>query len=315
MDAIAAQRSPRLPRFRRASEPPAFRLTEDDVEIIRQVARHRLIRSTHIAALVGRSPDRTNGRLHLLFHAGYVDRPRAQLDRFPTFGTAPMVYAIADRGARLLCQRDGLCGTGEWSRKNREAGRPFIEHQVEIVDFQVALQRAVAQRSDVRLLQIKEMIAASRQPMQAGRAPFALRAKVTHRGAVREFSVIPDIVFGLELADGSQRNFVVEIDRGTMPIARSRFEQTSFEKKMRGYLAAHAAKQHERQFGWKNFRVLTITTDQDRIQSMKEKLEGLRVSRSAGASLFLFSTSGDLRAGDPVAHNWRDGNGHSVHLI
>src|SRR5580692_5622154 len=120
MDVATMQRPVRLPRFRRASEPPAFRLTEDDVEIIRQVAQHRLIRSTHIASLVGRSLDRTNERLRLLFHAGYVDRPRAQLDRFPTDGTAPMVYALADRGARLLCKREGLyCGTSDWSYNNR----------------------------------------------------------------------------------------------------------------------------------------------------------------------------------------------------
>jgi hypothetical protein len=60
----------RRPRFRRASEPPAFRLTDDDVEIVRQLARHRFLRSTHIAALVGRSLDRTNDRLSRLFHAG-----------------------------------------------------------------------------------------------------------------------------------------------------------------------------------------------------------------------------------------------------
>ncbi len=113
--------------------------------------------------------------------------------------------------------------------------------------------------------------------MQASRAPFALRAKLAHRGVVREISVVPDVVFGLELPDGSRRYFMVEIDRGTMPISRSRFDQTSFEKKMRGYLAAHAAKQHERQFGWKNFRVLTVTTDRERMQSMKEALRRLRV--------------------------------------
>src|ERR1700740_1474351 len=86
----------RRPRFRRASEPPAFRLTDDDVEIVRQVARHRLIRSTHVATLVGRSLARTNDRLQRLFHGGYVDRPRAQFDRFP-IGSAHYVYALADR--------------------------------------------------------------------------------------------------------------------------------------------------------------------------------------------------------------------------
>ena len=92
----------RRPRFRRAAEPPAFRLTDDDVVIIRLLARHRFLRSTHIAALVGRSLDRTNDRLKCLFHAGYVDRPRAQLDYYPTSGSAPIAYALADRGARLL---------------------------------------------------------------------------------------------------------------------------------------------------------------------------------------------------------------------
>src|ERR1700733_277021 len=100
MDIAAVERPTRLPRFRRASEPPAFRLTDDDVEIIRQVARHRLIRSTQIAELVGRSLHSTNDRLSRLFHAGYVDRPRAQLDYYPT-GSAPMVYALADRGGGL----------------------------------------------------------------------------------------------------------------------------------------------------------------------------------------------------------------------
>ena len=83
--ALTAQRRP---RFRRAPEPPAFRVTEDDVAIIRQLARHRFLRSTHIAALVARSLDRTNDRLGKLFHTGYVDRPRAQLDRFPSAGSS-----------------------------------------------------------------------------------------------------------------------------------------------------------------------------------------------------------------------------------
>src|ERR1700680_4728566 len=134
----------RRPRFRRAPEPPAFRLTEDDLAIVRHIAQHRFLRSTHIAALVGRSIDRTNDRLSRLFHAGYIDRPRAQLDYYPASGSAPMVYALAERGVRLLTDRLGMdCTNIAWSRKNGEAGRPFIEHQLEIVDFYVALQRGV----------------------------------------------------------------------------------------------------------------------------------------------------------------------------
>ena len=108
---------------------------------------------------------------------------------------------------------------------------------------------------------------------------------------------------------------MVEIDRGTMPVQRSDPEQTSFEGKMHVYLAAHAGKQHERQFGWKNFRVLTVTTDERRMRSMIEALRQIRVPRSVGASLFWFSTFDDLRASDPLAHDWQDGTGRSARLI
>src|SRR5579864_6076644 len=132
MAAVATAQSTRRPRFRRASQPPAFQLTDDDIEIIRHLARHRFLRSTHIATLVNRSVDRTNDRLMRLFHAGYIDRPRAQLDYYWKSGSAPLIYALADRGVRLLTERDGVSfGNLEWSRKNREAGRPFIEHQIE----------------------------------------------------------------------------------------------------------------------------------------------------------------------------------------
>ena len=56
---------------------------------------------------------------------------------------------------------------------------------------------------------------------------------------------------------------------------------------MRGYLAAQAEKQHEKRFGWKTFRVLTVTTDDHRIRSMLEMSRTVRVPHSLGASLFL----------------------------
>lgn len=59
-----------------------------------------------------------------------------------------MVYALGDLGAELLAERGSECGHLELSRRNRNAGRPFIEHQLEIVDFQVSLDLAVRQRDD-----------------------------------------------------------------------------------------------------------------------------------------------------------------------
>ncbi len=305
----------RRPRFRRAAAPPAFRLTDDDVTIVRQLARHRFLRSTHIAALVGRSLDRTNDRLSRLFHAGYLDRPRAQLDYYPTSGSAPMVYALADRGARLLIERDGIdFANVEWSRKNREAGRPFIEHQLEVMDFYVAMQCAAGKRDDVRLIHPDEMVATFPDQSFSERNPFALRVRISHRGLSYNLGIVPDLVFGLRLADGSRRNFMVEIDRGTMPITRANLSQTSIVRKMQSYLSAHAAKQHERQFGWKSFRVLVVTSDPHRMQSMKEALRRLHLPRSSDPALFFFATLEALRATDPLLHTWTDGNGRDGDL-
>jgi DNA-binding Lrp family transcriptional regulator len=213
MDAQTLVAPTRRPRFRRASEPPAFRLTDDDVHIVRQLARHRFLKSTHIAALVGRSLDRTNDRLLRLFHAGYIDRPRAQLDYYPTAGSSPIAYALADRGARLLIQRDGIeFANVEWSRKNRRAGRPFIEHQLEIVDFSVALQLATGARRDVQFIHPNDIIAAFPEQTRAARNPLSLRVKLSHQGVVHEIGLVPDLVFGLQFPDGSRHSFMVEID-------------------------------------------------------------------------------------------------------
>lgn len=315
MEVQSLHTSSRRPRFRRAAHPPAFRLTDDDIAIVRQLARHRFLRSTHIATLAGRSLDRTNDRLSRLFHAGYLDRPRAQLDYYPTSGSAPMVYALADRGARLLIDRDGVdFANVEWSRKNREAGRPFIEHQLEIMDFYVALERAAQARDDVRFIHPDEMVAAFPDQSFAERNPFALRVRISHRGLCYDLGVVPDLVFGLRLADGSRRQFIVEIDRGTMPVSRSDIRQTSIERKMRSYLAAYATKQHERQFGWKSFRVLVVTTDRHRIRSMQETAAQLASATDQATSLFMFATTMGLGA-DPLTAHWSGAYGSKSTLL
>jgi hypothetical protein len=315
MDAVTNRKSTRRPRFRRAAEPPVFRLTDDDVVIVRQLARHRFLRSTQIAALVQRSLDRTNDRLCRLFHAGYIDRPRAQLDHYPSTGSAPMVYALADRGVRLLTERGGTeFANGEWSRKNREAGRPFIDHQLEVIDFYVSLQRAVRGRTDVRLIHPDEIIASFPEQTRAARNPLAMRVGVQHEGTVHEIGLVPDLVFGLRFPDSSRRCFMVEIDRGTMPIVRADLKQTSFARKMLAYLTVHAERQHELRYKWKAFRVLTVTSDPQRMQSMMEALRSLNVANGSGASLFFFALRDQLRSSDPLAHAWRDGNGRRINL-
>jgi len=227
-----------------------------------------------------------------------------------------MVYALGDKGAKLLNEREGLSFSNlEWSRKNREAGRPFIEHQLEIMDFYVGLQIAAAARDSVTIIHPDELVAAFPDQVFSSTNPFALQARVNHHGTMLNVGIVPDLVFGLQFPDNSRRCFMVEIDRGTMPVTRSNLLQTSFDRKMRAYLSAYAARQHERHFGWKAFRVLTVTTDQNRIDSIREALADLRVPHSPGANLFFFAIRDQLHHSDPLLHDWKDGTGRNVSLI
>jgi hypothetical protein len=119
-----------------------------------------------------------------------------------------MAYALADRGVRLLNEHYGAeIVNPEWSRKNRQAGRPFIEHRLEVMDFYVALQ-AAAHDDDIQLIPPEEIVAAFPEEARTARNPLCLRVELGHNGAQHEFGIIPDLVFGLKFADGSRRCFI-----------------------------------------------------------------------------------------------------------
>src|ERR1043165_8920687 len=95
---------PRLPRYNRTAASPAFIITNRDREIIRFVYSHRFLRSSQIAALIGASRQPVLRRLQLLFHHGYLTRPRAQVEYFTKGGSREIVYGLGNKGAKSLCE-------------------------------------------------------------------------------------------------------------------------------------------------------------------------------------------------------------------
>ena len=98
-------------------------------------------------------------RLKGLFEHGYLDRPQCQYDLFLiNGGSKHIAYALADRGARLLADME----TGRrisWTHKNKNVGRPFLEHTLAIADFSVGLNAAVSEFEQVELIEGDELIA------------------------------------------------------------------------------------------------------------------------------------------------------------
>ena len=309
---IAAPRRNR--KFQRAELPPPLQLTPRDEQIIQRVGEHRFLTSRQIHELLGGSEQNILRRLNVLFHAGYLDRPRAQLDYYTATGSSPMVYALGDRGARLLIQRHGaVLPDREWQRKNR-VGRPFIEHTLAIANFHVALINTTRTQPHIELINDKALIAAfPKAPVTLDRA-FAWQTTVRRNDSTHKISVKPDYAFALKSPANGHRAYLVECDRATMPISRNNFDQTSIVRKFAGYIAGHAAKLHESTFGWKAFRVLFITDTPARAANMRTALH--EYTKVANARRLFFFTHADTRTStDLLALTWVDGNGQKVSLI
>ncbi|MBW8879209.1 MAG: replication-relaxation family protein [Acidobacteria bacterium] len=284
-------------------------LTPRDLAILRAVHRHRLLRSTHLIALLDGSRQATLRRLQLLFHHGYLDRPAMQLDWYAT-GSEPLVYALGNRGVEVL-ETEGEVRRGiRWDTKNRNLSRVFLHHTLAVAEIMVAFEVDCRSREGVRFIPPQEVLAGAPGTTRHLRLPFRWQVEVRVEGKPYRLGVEPDRVFGLRFADAPESRkvayFFLEADRGTMPVARRGLGQTSFRRKLLAYQATWRRGLHKTHFGIPNFRVLTITTSRERV----EHLVAACLSLSGGGSgLFLFTDEESLRCGSIFACDWVNGRG------
>jgi Replication-relaxation len=303
----------RAKRFYRAEAPRPIVLTKRDIALLAHVAKHRMLSSDQLAILDGGSPQNMRRCLRALFDHGYLDRPGAQLAQAAIVGPQPMVYGITRKGARILREKETLIDPAlNWSDKNRKAGSVFIAHTVAVAGFMTKMEVACRAREDVELLEADAIIANAPQKTRMAREPKRWLAKIPEGGVFKTASVIPDGLFGLAFADGTASYFMLEIDRGTMPVVRKGTNRTSFARKLHVYYEGWKQKRHEEQLGIRQFRVLTVTTSLVRVQSMVAAVQAL--SGGAGSNVFLFADAGALEERSPLELDWISGKGERVRL-
>jgi hypothetical protein len=272
--------SPRLPRFKRFGAVEPIQLTERDHEIIRRIYRHRFLRSSQIVSLAAAKPQHLLRRLQLLYHHGFLERPRAQLDYYHLPGSRHIVYGLGNKGAALLKKEGVAVAPQRWGEKNRSVGRIYLEHALMVSDVMVSLELACRQ-TGVRLVTADEL------PLPEGtRRRFRWRVNIS--GDVK-LGVIPDRVFALDFPDedgeAKRAYFFLEADRGTMPVMRKNLSQTSFYRKLLAYEATWTQRIHRTRFGFHRFRLLTVTKSVARVNSLVEACSRLK----SGHGLFLFT--------------------------
>jgi hypothetical protein len=291
--------SSRLPRFKRSVAVSPIQLTERDRTLIRLIHQHHFLRSSHLVALMDEHSQQLLRRLQLLFHHGYLERPRAQIDYFHSGGSRHMVYGLGNKGALLLKQEAGAFFRDlRWGEKNRSVGRVYLEHALLVSDVMVAVELACRRAGNVRLIAAVDLF------MDEAHGRFKWSVK-TKEGVT--LGLIPDRVFALEFGDPAgnpaRAYFFLEADRGTMPVTRRSLAQTSFFRKLLAYEATWSQSIHRTRFGFHRFRVLTVTTSAERVKSLVDACSQL----NSGHGLFLFADKSILETENIFSAIWQTG--------
>ena len=288
----------RLPRFQRVTTVAPIQLTERDQKIIRLIHRHRFLHSHQIIALIGGSAQNLSRRLQWLFHHGYLERPRAQLQYYERSSSQTIAYGLGNKSGSLL-----QLNPASWGEKNRAIGRMYLAHALLVSEVMVSLELACRQRG-IRLLHEDEL----NLPVEA---PLHWRVKIRDG---TKLGVIPDRVFALEYNDQNGQvkrvYYFLEADRGTMPVAREKLSQTSFYRKLLAYETTWANKVHQRHLGIHRFRVLTVTTSAARVKSLLDACSRLQ----RGHGLFLFADESVMQR-DLLSVVWQCGKDGSLSAL
>ena len=321
-----------IKRLSRPAHPRSFRITERDSAIVRAVARWRFMSSDQIIRfLTGLSSEDLSAvlkqkpwafqqilrRLFLLSSHHYLDLPPHQIMQLAAF--APFVYGLGREGARLLAERgDHVDPRLQWTTKNSRATSVFLMHTLDTTEFMLACDRACRDRSDVRLIDQPDLLPHFPAATQDLDDPLRLRVTVKRDVKHVPLNVIPDRVFSFAYPDNTGHHFALEIDRGTMDVGhRSKrlhlTGKSTFKRKHLAYFEAWKQHRHREQWGFRGFRVLTVTPSETRIHNMIDAQR--QITNDAAGGLFLYSTPERIAAEGPLGPAWVNAAGERVPLF
>ena len=301
-----------------------FAPTGRDVEIIRVVEKHRLLRSrTHLVPLFG-------GSLNVLRRLQKLTRER-YLYQLPRRPHEEAVYAIGDKGSDLLHQRFGYPRPKvEWKAQNKTLTERHVEHTLLIADILVSVELACRQHEAVRFVPFEEIIEkhgserVKARARSVGGRPLWWPVTVRSGEWRGDTAIEPDALFGIERGDKTSW-FFLEADRGTMSVIpeRPRLDRSSIFKKMLQYWASWEKDRAGKNltgahFGLPDVRTLFVLATGARGRVRLERcLEANRhFYGGKGTGLFLFAKREELlEAPDVLRAELTAGTGKTRRLL
>ena len=286
--------------YERVKDPTPILLTERDEEIIRAVGRFRFLRSDQITKLFEGSKQGILRRLGKLFHHGYLARPKRLNVQIAMPGFKGMVYALGPSGRKYLTSQGVLYS---YRQQEKEAKILYLAHTLKVADFMIDLQLSLPEEVDLYHSDEFRVLFSPKEEV-------TWKVPITYREEELSIGVIPDYVFALSRGD-EICVYCLEVDRGTMPVYREKPLQTSFLRKIIAYHETWRTGFAAKNFDWKRFRVVTVTSSSLRsahlISACEKTCQG-----KGGERLFLFSTEEAVKNSQNLFfHPWETGKAGS----
>jgi hypothetical protein len=296
-----------------------IQITERDIDIMKLVFKHRYMTSDQIIALAGKSRKTILRRLYLLFHAGFLDRPKAQIQAYGN--NAPMIYGLGSRGGEVMAKEynEPSISKINWTEKNKNSKSMFLEHTLMVSEFLTAIRLACRKVEGLDFIDAEQIV--NNRPVPAPDKSDPLSWKVTGKTNRKfSFSIIPDGAFGLRINQDGKENVVyyfIETDRATMPVVRHNLIRSSIYKKMLGYTTSMSDKLYGKNFGFKKVFILMITQSDERIGNMVKLNKDIH-PKGIGYRLFKFTDSRMVNLERPetlLGFSWMNGQGEQSNII
>jgi hypothetical protein len=252
-----------------------FVLASGDSEIFRLLYEYRFLRREQMSVLIGRDPKRLHRRLLKLVDAGYLTSKKLPQQKH--------IYGLAKAGQRALVE-EGRAGPDLLDKRFRlhELSEYFLKHEMMIADVHVILSLA-GRSGALKLISWRE-----------GRG---LHDSVTVAGhdGVEKSPFRPDAFFALK---DSRRNEGQDLMHFFLEADRSRENHPDFGEKIPVYWHYLQQGLHEKQFGIKSFRMITVTITDERARKLAKCVAEL-VPQGAW-KYFLFTSCKNFSLDNPA---------------
>jgi hypothetical protein len=227
------------------------------LEALVAIGRHQVLTATQLAFVVERPTAEVRAGLDPLV----AEKLITMMETLAVGAEGrTAAFALTARGARLLSDATGRVSS---SIPRPDRALYMLGHELAVADFALALE-GLDERGVIQLLR-----------WETARTRIGDVAQLVERGEVRRVPLVADGLAVVEEARPARQGILVEIDMGTVSLARMR-------RKFEGYWRWVRDGDHIRRFGLPALRVLIVvkgTTRLEKLLSLANELQGGRGSR------------------------------------